>query len=63
LFTKFESENKVEYDILYTIDTTDNDEIQKHLNLHNQINDGLAQKMALVIDKDGNWEIQINKNL
>ena len=63
MFTKFESENKVEYDILYTIDTTDNDEIQKHLNLHNQINDGLAQKMALVIDKDGNWEIQINKNL
>ena len=52
--------NKVEYDILYTINTTDNDEIQKHLNLHNQINNGVAQKMALIIDKDGNWRIQNN---
>jgi len=56
-------ENKVEYDILYTIDSTDNDEIQKHLNLHNQINNGVAQKMALIIDKDGNWRIQNNENL
>ncbi len=55
--------NKVEYDILYTIDTTNNDEIQKHLNLHNQINNGVAQKMALIIDKDGNWRIQNNENL
>ena len=55
--------NKVEYDILYTIDTTDCDEIQKHLNLHNQINNGVAQKMALIIDKDGNWRIQNNENL
>jgi hypothetical protein len=53
---------KVEYDILYTINTTDNDEIQRHLNLHNQINNGLAQKMALIIDKDGNWRIQNNEN-
>ena len=53
--------NKVEYDILYTIDGTNKDEIQKHLNLHNQINNGLAQKMALIIDKDGNWKIQNNK--
>jgi hypothetical protein len=56
-------ENKVEYDILYTIDTTNHDEIQKHLNLHNQINNGLAQKMALIIDKDGNWKIQNNENI
>jgi len=55
--------NKVEYDILYTIDSTNKDEIQKHLNLHNQINDGLAQKMALIIDKDGKWEIQYNEKL
>ena len=54
---------KVEYDILYTIDTTNNDEIQKHLNLHNQINNGVAQKMALIIDKNGNWRIQSNENL
>ena len=55
--------NKVEYDILYTIDTTDCDEIQKHLNLHNQINNGVAQKMALIIDKNGNWRIQNNEKL
>ena len=54
---------KVEYDILYTIDSTDRDEIQKHLNLHNQINNGVAQKMAVIIDKDGNWRIQNNENL
>jgi hypothetical protein len=55
--------NKVEYDILYTIDSTNKGEIQKHLNLHNQINDGLAQKMALIIDKDGKWAIQNNEKL
>jgi hypothetical protein len=55
--------SEIEYDILYTIDSTNKDEIQKHLNLHNQMNDGLAQKMALIIDKDGNWEIQNNEKL
>ena len=25
--------------------------------------DGLAQKMALIIDKDGKWEIQNNEKL
>jgi hypothetical protein len=49
--------DNVEYDILYVIDSTNKDEIQKHLNLHNQINNGLAQKMALIIDKDGNWAV------
>jgi len=53
--------NKVEYDILYTIDSTDKVEIQKHLNLHDHMNDGVAQKMALIIDKDGKWEIQDNE--
>jgi len=53
---------KVEYDILYTINTTDKDEIQRHLNLHNQINNGVAQKMALIIDKDGKCKIQNNEN-
>ena len=52
--------NKTEWDVLYTIEN-DNDEIQKHLNLHNQINNGVAQKMALIIDKDGKWEIQNNE--
>jgi hypothetical protein len=54
--------NKTEWDIVYTIDTVSYDEIQKHLNLHNEINNGLAQKMALIIDKTGNWEIQNNEN-
>ena len=54
--------NKTEWDVLYTIEN-DNDEIQKHLNLHNQINNGLAQKMALIIDKNGNWSIQNNSKM
>ena len=54
-------ENNVEYDILYTIESTEHDEIQKHLNLHNEINGGVTQKMALIIDKNGNWEIIHNE--
>jgi hypothetical protein len=54
--------NKTEWDVLYTIENN-GDEIQKHLNLHNQINNGVTQKMALIIDKDGNWEIQNNNKL
>jgi hypothetical protein len=54
--------NKVEYDILYTIENN-SEEIQKHLNLHNQMNEGLVQKMALIIDKNGNWKVEKNKNL
>ncbi len=52
--------NKVEYDISYAIQNNPED-IQKHLNLHDHMNDGVAQKMALIIDKDGKWEIQNNK--
>ena len=55
--------NKTEWDVVYTIETVNYDEIQKHLNLHNEINNGLAQSMALIIDKTGNWEIQHNENL
>ena len=54
-------ENNVEYDVLYTIETTEHNEIQRHLNLHNGINNGIAQKMALIIDKNGNWEIIHNE--
>jgi hypothetical protein len=50
----------VEYDILYSIENN-LQEIQKHLNLHNQINNGVTQKMALVVDKDGNWKTQNNE--
>jgi hypothetical protein len=52
---------KVEYDILYSIENN-LQEIQKHLNLHNQINNGVIQKMALIIDKDGIWKIQSNES-
>ena len=52
---------KVEYDILYSIENN-LQEIQKHLNLHNQINNGVIQKMALIIDKDGSWKIQSNES-
>ena len=54
-------ENNVEYDVLYTIETIEHDEIQRHLNLHNGINNGVAQKMALIIDKNDNWEIIHNE--
>jgi len=54
-------ENNVEYDVLYTIETIEHDEIQRHLNSHNGINNGIAQKMALIIDKNGNWEIIHNE--
>ena len=56
-------ENNVEYDVLYTTETADHDEIQRHLSMHNDINNGVTQKMALIIDKDGNWEIQNNEKL
>ena len=55
--------NKTEWDVAYTIEAVNYDKIQKHLNLHNEINNGLAQSMALIIDKTGNWEIQHNENL
>ncbi len=55
--------NKTEWDVVYTIETENYYEIQKHLNLHNEINNGLAQKMALIIDKTGNWEIQNNERI
>ena len=54
--------NKTEWDVVYTIDNN-SDEIQRHLNLHDHMNNGLAQKMALIIDKDGKWEIQNNEKL
>ena len=53
--------SKTEWDVLYTIENN-GDEIQKHLNLHNQINNGVTQKMALIIDKDGSWKIQSNES-
>jgi hypothetical protein len=49
--------NKVEYDVLYVINTVDHDTIQKHLNAHDFLNDGISQKMALVINHEGTTKI------
>ena len=54
-----DKKNNTEWDVLYTIEN-DSKEIQNHLNLHNQINYGIAQEMALIIDKNGNWKVQKN---
>ena len=54
--------NRVEYDVLYVIPTNDHDIIQKHLNTHDFLNDGVSQKMALVISNDGTSEIIENNN-
>ena len=57
-----DKKNKTEWDLLYVIEN-DSKEIQNHLNLHNQINHGIAQEMALIIDKKGNWKIQKNNTI
>ena len=51
---------KVEYDVLYAIHTDDYDEIQKHLNAHNHMNNGIAQTMGLIISQDGITKIVKN---
>ena len=51
---------KVEYDVLYAIPTDDYEEIQKHLNAHNHMNQGIKQEMALVISSDGTSKIVKN---
>jgi ssDNA-binding Zn-finger/Zn-ribbon topoisomerase 1 len=54
--------HRVEYDVLYVIPTDDHDTIQKHLNSHNLLNDGVSQRMALVISHDGTTKIIENDN-
>jgi len=48
---------KAEWDVLYAIPTDDTKEVLNHLNAHDQMNDGISQSMALVIDSDGNYNI------
>ena len=52
---------KVEYDVLYVIPTDDFEQIQNHLNAHDQMNQeiaqDMAQDMALVIYSDGTYKI------
>lgn len=51
---------KVEYDVLYAIDTDDYEQIQNHLNGHNHMNQGITQVMALIISSDGTTKIVKN---
>ena len=55
-------DEKVEYDVLYAIPTNDYDEIQKHLNAHDHMNNGIAQIMGLIISQDGTTKIIKNAN-
>ena len=54
--------NRVEYDVLYVIPTDDYSTIQKHLNSYDFLNDGVTQRMALVISNDGSTKIIENDN-
>ena len=56
----YPEDEKVEYDVLYAIPTNDYDEIQKHLNAHDHMNNGIAQIMGLIISQDGAVKITIN---
>ena len=56
-FGLWPDEDKVEFDVLYVIDSVDDNTIQKHLNAHDFLNDGVSQKMALVISHDGTTKI------
>jgi len=49
----FHNGKKVEYDVLYAMDTDDYEQIQNHLNKHNHMNQGIAQLMALIIFSKG----------
>ena len=51
----YPDDEKVEYDVLYAIPTDDYDEIQKHLNAHDHMNNGIAQMKGLTISQDGNY--------
>ena len=51
----YPDDKKVEWDVLYTIPTNDYDEIQKHLNAHNHMNNGIALMKGLTISQDGNY--------
>ena len=54
---------KSEWDVLYAIPTDDHEQIQNHLNAHNHMNQGIAQKMALIIYSNGEWETRDNLQL
>ena len=53
---KDDSKSKPEYEVVYAMPNNDHITIQRHLNLHDELNDGTPQQIALVIFSDGSWE-------
>jgi len=53
---------KIEYDVLYAIPTDNHEEIQNHLNAHNDMNQGITQMMALIINSNGKYTV-VNNSL
>ena len=53
---------KVEYDVLYAIPTDNHKEIQNHLNAHNDMNQGIPQRMALIINSNGKYKAVNNSS-
>jgi len=53
--------NKTEYDVLYVIPTDNFEEVQEHLNMHDEMNQKIPQKMGLVIFAEGKFEIIENR--
>ena len=51
---------KTEYDVLYAMPTDDYEEVLNHLNAHDQMNRGISQSMALVIDSNRKYRILRN---
>lgn len=60
---KIPESGQVEYDILYVLHTDDDNTIQRHLNSHNHMNNGIAQAMALRIFQNGDSEPIKNRTL
>ena len=52
--------DRVEHDVLYALPTDDYEEVQVNLNMHDHLNDGMAQVMGLTVFKDGNAKAVVN---
>ncbi len=53
----------VEFDVLYVIHTENHDQIQEHLNKHDNMNKGKTQAMALMLLSDGTSKIIRNETI
>ncbi len=52
--------NRIEHDVLYVLPTDNYHDVQVNLNMHNHLNGGLAQVMALTIFPDGSAKAVMN---